>query len=244
MTGIPSGRSKAVPFIPKKLNKSWGNSIFPFLPLTLEFKTGAIKSSILQLLLCYISQTLRTSTSDNKQLIHFSLLRQNLSSSLHHLHSRHSSRSSDLFFPPWLSLGAAFLSCTYFTHKCQNIPTYCNFLITTSKPHLFSTPTFCLCPSVPTPPGYRCAGFFLKPKSCWLQKTNTYIKASYVFLLLPLSHPLHPSLSGLPPCLDRIIKVPRSHVCQTASPPLSPHLTPRTLSSFSPLPEPSSWPAL
>lgn len=149
-------------FQKKKLNKSRGNGIFLFLPLTLEFKTKAIKSSIFQLLLCCISQTLRTSTSDNKQLIHFSLLHQNLSSSLHHLHSRHSSRSSDLFFPLWLSLGAVSLSHSYFTHKCQNIPTYCNFLITTSKPHLFSTPTLRVRPSVPAPPRLQMCRVSLK----------------------------------------------------------------------------------
>lgn len=41
-----------------------------FFALSKEFKSETIKSAILQLLLCCTSQTLRTSTSDNKQVIH------------------------------------------------------------------------------------------------------------------------------------------------------------------------------
>lgn len=114
-----------------------------FFPMALEFKSETIKSSTLQLPLCCISQTLRTSTSDNKQLINVSPPRQNLRSSLRHSYSRHSSHSSDLFLPLWLSLGAVFLGAV----------THCNFLITTSKPCLFSTHeppvSALLCPPLP-----------------------------------------------------------------------------------------------
>lgn len=42
-----------------------------------------------------------------------------------------------------------FLSSSYFNHKCQNIPTYCNFRIATSKPSIFSTPAFLLLTLLP-----------------------------------------------------------------------------------------------
>lgn len=125
-TWIPSERQNSGPLFRKKwISKLYRSNIILSLPS--EFKSETIKSSILQLLHGCTSQSLRT--SDNKQLVHFSPPRQDLSFPCHHLYSHLSSHdlSSHLSACIWLVYWdvSLFTQCLYgrgWGPKKHNLP--------------------------------------------------------------------------------------------------------------------------
>lgn len=78
-----------------------------FLSLPSEFKSETIKSSIFQLLHGCTSQSLRT--SHDKQLVHFSPPRQDLSFPRHHWHSPDNRSSRSISVYPGEILGCFFI---------------------------------------------------------------------------------------------------------------------------------------